>query len=464
LTVQEAYVKASNYAGSFGRSVAISGDTLVVGSPAENNSATGVNGDQSTGFSASSGPAYVFTRIGTTWTQEAYLKASNAQSTDRFGGSVDIDGDTIVVGATGEDSSATGVNGDETDNLASSAGAAYVFTRTGTTWTQQAYLKASNSEASDLFGESVAISGDTIAVSAIWEDSSATDVNGDEDNNLAGNAGAVYVFTRTGTTWSQQAYVKCPSGLEGENFGFSVDVDGDTLAVGTPEMYWPDQGVGSVHVFTRTGTTWTHQAQLQMSNPETPPRFGSNEGFGQSVAISGDTIVAGAPAESSSATGGESDNSESSAGAVYVFTRTGSAWTQQAYLKAEHAVAGERFGAVVAIEGDIVVVGSRWERSEATGLNGDSTGLFGSADGVGAAWVFQRTGVLWSQQTYVKASNAEGATGAAGSFGDLFGWSAAISGDTVVVGARDEASTAKGVNGDETDNGRNGAGAVYVYR
>jgi len=138
--------------------------------------------------------------------QQAYLKASNTDANDTFGYAAAIDGDTVVVGASGEDSSATGVNGNQSLNDAENSGAAYVFTRSGTTWSQQAYLKASNTEADDYFGDVVAIDGDTIVVGAPREDSSATGVNGNQSLNDASKSGAAYVFTRSGTTWTQQAY------------------------------------------------------------------------------------------------------------------------------------------------------------------------------------------------------------------------------------------------------------------
>jgi len=147
-----------------------------------------------------SGAVYVFTRTAGVWTQQAYLKASNTEAFDRFGATVAISGDTIVVGAHAEDSNATGVNGDQTDNSATSGGAAYVFTRTAGVWTQQAYLKASNTDGplgglftGDQFGFSAAIDGDTIVIGANQEASNATGVNGNETDNSAVNAGAVYV-------------------------------------------------------------------------------------------------------------------------------------------------------------------------------------------------------------------------------------------------------------------------------
>ncbi len=151
----------------FGASVAISGDTVVVGAFGEDSAATGVNGNQANNSATDSGAAYVFVRSGSTWTQQAYLKASNTGARVTSSAiSTAISGNTVVVGAYGEDSAATGVNGNQADNGAIDSGAAYVFVRSGSSWTQQAYLKASNTEASDFFGGSVAISGDTVVVGA----------------------------------------------------------------------------------------------------------------------------------------------------------------------------------------------------------------------------------------------------------------------------------------------------------
>lgn len=133
------------------------------------------------------------------------MKASNTDANDSFG-SLALSGDTLAVGAANEDSNATGVNGNQADNTTGNSGAVYVFVRTGTTWSQQAYLKASNTDAGDNFGFSVALSGDTLVVGAPREASSATGVNGNQADNTAAASGAAYVFTRTGTTWTQQAY------------------------------------------------------------------------------------------------------------------------------------------------------------------------------------------------------------------------------------------------------------------
>jgi hypothetical protein len=234
---QQAYLKASNtFAGDqFGLSVAVSGDTVVVGALFEGSGATGVNGDQNDNSAFRAGAAYVFVRdVGGNWSQQAYLKASNTDANDFFGASVAVSGDTVVVGAHGERSNATGVNGDQNDNSATESGAAYVFGRDGGgNWSQQAYLKASNTDAGDAFGISVAVSGDTVVAGARGEDSNATGVNGDQGNNSAGDSGAAYVFARdAGGNWSQQAYLKASNTGFFDEFGLSVAVSGDTVVVG----------------------------------------------------------------------------------------------------------------------------------------------------------------------------------------------------------------------------------------
>ncbi len=392
--VQQAYLKADNAEGqdNFGSSVAISGDTIVVGAPGEASIANTVNGDGSDNSAPAAGAAYVFVRSGATWTQQAYLKADNAEEGDDFGYEVAISGHTIVVGAYHEDSAANTINGDGSDNSASRSGAAYVFVRSGTSWTQQAYLKADNGEAEDYFGSSVAISGDTIVVGASGEDSAANTVNGDGSDNNADNAGAAYVFVRSGTTWTQQAYLKADNVEALDSFGDPVAIAEDTIVVGVAFEGGIDNNApwsGAAYVFERSGTAWTQQAYLKADNAA------SGDGFGHSVAISGETIVVGAPDEDSTANmvnGDGSDNSASSSGAAYVFVRSGAAWTQQAYLKAGNAEAGDFFGYAAAISGDTVVVATPMEDSAATTVNGD--GSDNSAPGAGAAYVFVPTVVL----------------------------------------------------------------------
>ncbi|NOY92940.1 MAG: hypothetical protein GXP55_17285 [Deltaproteobacteria bacterium] len=405
---QQAYIKASNTGAgdSFGSALSLSddGSTLAVGADGEASNATGVGGNQVDNSASYAGAVYVFTRSGSTWSQRAYVKASNTDAYDAFGVALQLSGDgsTLAVGADGEASNATGVGGNQADNSSGWAGAVYVFTGGGGTWSQQAYIKASNTDASDRFGHALGLSddGSTLVVGAYREGSNATGVGGNQANNSATQAGAAYVFTRSGTSWSQQAYIKA-------------------------------------------------------SNTD-----GSDE-FGRFVALSGDgsTIAVGAQKEGSIATGiggNEADNSAGAAGAVYVFTRSGATWSQQAYVKASNTGSADWFGVVaLSDDGSTLVVGARADESNATGIGGDQAN--NSAIDAGAAYVFTRSGSTWSQLAYLKASNTNP--------NDQFGQSAAVSGDgsIIAIGAPAEASNATGVGGNQADNSASTAGAVYVF-
>ncbi|HEX2585132.1 MAG TPA: FG-GAP repeat protein, partial [Steroidobacteraceae bacterium] len=209
-----------------------------------------------------------------------YFKASNTGSNDNFGNSVALsaDGNTMAVGAVNESSNATGVDGIQSDNSKPASGAVYVFTRNAGSWSQQAYIKPTNTDADDCFGYAVALSadGNTLAVGAYQESSNATGINGLQSDNSKSSSGAVYIFTRSANSWTQQAYVKASNTDTSDDFGFSValSTDGNIMAVGAP---------------------------LEASNAK---------------GINGD----------------QSDNSKSKSGAVYVFTRSSNTWTQQAYI------------------------------------------------------------------------------------------------------------------------------------
>jgi hypothetical protein len=387
---QQAYLKASNPDPEdyFGYKLALSGETLAVGAVRERSG----NGDQADNSSITSGAVYVFTRTEDTWSQQSYLKASNIGQFDAFGWSVDLDGDTLVVGAIEEDGSATGVNGIANDSAAN-AGAAYVFIRSGETWTQQAYLKASNTEAGDQFGNAVAISGETIVIGATGEDSSATGVDGSQGNNSAADAGAVYIFTRTGETWTQQAYLKASNPDPVDSFGQAVAIEADTLVVGA---HYEDSKLGdesnnqytqsgAAYIFDRSGETWSQSAFLKASNAQKSDRFG------YSVDISGDMLIVGAYGEASNATGvdgNQSNNSIPNAGAVYVFSKREAVWNQKAYLKQFPSGQGQDgFSDSLAIFGGTVLVGADSENSNATGVDGDQTNILAIA--AGAAYVFK---------------------------------------------------------------------------
>lgn len=457
---QQAYIKASNTDDfdNFAWSMDASGDTVVIGAPWEDSSFGGVNGNQIDNGAFDSGAAYVFVRSGSTWTQQAYLKAAFPGSSDNFGTYVSIDGDTIAVGAPGEDSSATGVDGNQLSNAAPGSGAVYVYVRNGTNWSPQAYLKASNTEAGDAFAYT-SVSGDLIAVCAELEDSNATGVNGNQNNNADTDSGAVYVFSRTGTTWSQEAYIKASNTDPGDLFGAN-SLDGETLVVcargedssnsgiNTPQSNNLFLEAGAAYVFERSGTTWSQTTYVKPSNT------GTGDFFGISVSLCGDTFVVGANGEDSLATGIGGDqlnNSFSNAGAVYAFTRDGSTWVQDAYIKASNSGLGDQFGYSVKLSKRGLLVGAWEEDSASTGVGSD--GSNNSAPTAGAAYYYQHLSGLWSFQAYIKASNAEAF--------DNFGLSVALSEEFAVVGASNEDSGSSGINGGQ-GNGGDRSGAAYV--
>lgn len=272
---QEAYIKAPNgeMLDFFGRSVAISTDTIAIGAIYEDSSqltiTNGAGGSSDNSFDGC-GAVYVFRRSGSNWHQEAFIKAPNADPSDNFGQAIAISGDTLLVGAVGEDSNeAQPINGAtaSADNTAQDSGAVYVFVRNGASWSQEAYLKASNAGAGDNFGESVAIVGDLAIVGAIGEDSNQTTVtNGaasSPDNSIS-DAGAAYVFKRVGTSWAQEAYLKAPVQGTTRYFGGRVSIAGDSIAVTaygdssnqntitngpTASSDTSMSGAGAVHVF-----------------------------------------------------------------------------------------------------------------------------------------------------------------------------------------------------------------------
>jgi len=471
------YFKASNPGldDQFGLGVSLSadGNTLAVGARLEDSAATGINGDQSDNSVRDAGAVYVFFRSGGRWQQQAYLKASNAGTGHQFGSAVSLsaDGNSLAVGATGENSSSTGINGDQITDPLVRSGAVYVFVRTDDQWQQQAYLKASNTGFDDSFGGSVSLSGDgnTLAVGATMESSGSTGINADQSDNSARNAGAVYVFVRNAGQWRQQAYLKAASPDAGDNFGGSVSLstDGNTLALSAFLEQSAATGIngdqndnsandaGAVYVFVRIDEQWLQQAYIKASNTDAVDNFGT-------VSLSGDgnTLAVGALFEDSAATGidgDQTDNSLVNAGAAYVFVRNDDQWQQQAYLKASNPDEADFFGFDVSLsaDGNTLAVVAAEEQSAAMGINGDQSD--NSAGDSGATYVFVRRDGLWQQQAYLKASNSQA--------GDRFGF-VSLSGDgrTLAVGALGEDSAATGINnGDQNDNTLRSAGAVYLY-
>ncbi len=462
----QAYLKGSVTASSdqLGQSVAISGDTAVVGASYQDNG---------------KGSVYVFVRSNGVWTQQAKLTASNGDFGDFFGSAVAISGETIVIGAIGE---ASGVPANPSDNSQQGAGAVYVFTRTNGIWTQQAYLKASNLEAADTFGSAVAVDGDTVVIGAPHESSSTPGVN-QTSNELAPDSGAAYVFTRTNGIWTQQAYLKAsnPDGaasiigedpflppllVDGDAFGTSVAVSGDMVIVGAPVEGSSATGIGgnqsdnsaggagAAYVFTRSNSTWSQQAYLKAS--DTTPIAA----FGFSVALSGNTAVVGSP--------GKPSGADIGVGAAYVFFWNGSAWAQQGYITASNREKTDNFGFAVAIDTDTVVVGAPGEDGDSAGASKDTNDANNSAPDSGAAYVFTRSATNWTETAYLKASNPGGGVSDYDANppifiqGDAFGSAVAISDGSMLVGAPFESSYTTGVDSTPNENAL-GAGAAYAY-
>jgi FG-GAP repeat len=369
LTQQQKLEPSDAAAGDFfGNPVAIDGETVVVGARFDDGAA-----------GADQGSAYVFVRSGGVWTQQQKLEASDAAAGDHFGVSVAIDGETVVVGAESDD----GAGG-------AGQGSAYVFTRSGGVWSQQQKLEASDAAGGDNLGHAAAISGETIVVGA------------QNDDGAAGfNQGSAYVFVRSGGVWTQQQKLEASDPGSDDLFGESVAIAGETLVIGAESFSGAaGQDQGSAYVFVRSGGVWTQQQKLEASDAAAGDRFGA------SVAIAGDTVVAGASSDDGA--GGVDQ------GSAYVFTRSGGVWSQQQKLEASDAAGNDTFGISVGIAGETVVIGAQ-----------SDSGAAGAAQG--SAYIFARSGGVWSQQQKLEPSDAAAF--------DLFGVSVAISGNTVVVGA-----------------------------
>ncbi len=401
----------------------------------------------------------------------AYFKASNAFDGDQFGHSVSLsaDGTRMAVGAPFEDSNATGVDGTQSNDLAPDSGAVYVFAWTGTAWAQEAYIKASNTGADDLFGSSVSLSADgtRLAVGAPHEGSSTTGVDNGSNEDAPGS-GAVYVFARSGDTWTQQGFVKASNTDDLDRFGSSVSLsaDGRRLAVGAPEEASNSTGVGgpegnnsllqagAVYVFGRPAATWAQEAYIKASNT------GLEDYFGESVSLSGDglRLAVAARWEDSNAVGvngAEANEASQESGAVYVFVRD-TMWAQEAYLKASNASAFDGFGRSLSLshDGTRLAVGAFHEASDATTVNGDQGN--DDADDAGAVYLFAWSGT-WAQEAYIKATNTSDL--------DLFGFSVALSPDgaSLAVGAPQESTASTGIDGSQVGSGAPDSGAVYQY-
>jgi len=343
---QQAKLTPGQPATAFGQSVAASGDTVIVG-------ADGI------------GAAYVYLRSGFTWNAQGTLVPPDPTGIDYFGHSVGLQGDTAVVGAPNN----------------AGKGAAYVFVRHGSNWNFEAKLTPNDAMPGQYFGFAVAVSGDTVVVSAI------------SDAHAGTNSGAGYVFTRSGASWSQQAKLIADDGSAFDTFGYSVALDANTAVVGA----WLDDVApfghsGSAYVFSRDGTSWHQEAKLTATVPA------SDQFFGVSVALAGDTALVGAYGDMAYE------------GSAYVFQRSGSTWTPQAKLVASDGATQDFFGSSVALRGDVAAIGA-----------------YGTNVFAGSAYLFARTVSHWNQLFELTASD--------GTASEYFGAAIAVTSDTLAAGA-----------------------------
>jgi hypothetical protein len=378
---QELTASDGTYNDNFGYSVSVSGTIAVIGAPYH--SADYLQRD--------AGTAYIFVQNSGAWTLEAELTASDSRRGSDFGYSVSVSGTTAVIGAPYYDAN----------------GAAYVFVQSGSTWTQQAELTASDEGYGDEFGTSVSMSGTTVVIGA-------------PNRTVAGKseAGAAYIFTQKDSTWSQQVELTASDGASSDFFGTSVSVSGTTVVIGELNRnVGSDWGPGAAYVFVQSGSTWTQQAELTASDGT------STDLFGTSVSVSGTTAVIGAPHHRVGCC--------TYSGAAYAFVQSGSTWSQQAELTPKDGADHDYFGTSVSLSGTTAVIGAP----------GDG---FSSLTYAGAVYVFTQNGSSWSQQAELTAID--------GAAGDYFGDSVSLSGITAVIGADAHAVS-----------GYTGQGSSYVF-
>lgn len=360
---QEMLLASSGVASDvFGEAVAASGGAIVVGARAHD-----------AGGGIRSGAAFFYAKSGTHWAEQQTITADDAAPDHRLGCAVAMADEALVVGAR------------NADGVVAGAGAAYVFTRTGTTWTQQQKLVASDGGMADLFGFSVALSGDRIVVGAPEHDDAGT------------QTGAAYVFARDGTDWTQEQRLTPPLQRVGDLFGYAVAVDGDTVVVGARQDGQQEDFEGSAYVFVRSASTWPLQQEIKASDGAV------GDSFGVAVALRGALAVIGAH---------HRNEPDFNAGVAYVFARSADAWSEQQKLLPSTPVALSRFGAAVAL-------------SEAHILVSAPESYTGSTPG--AVYAFSRNGTTWVEQRKLEA--------VAGASGDAFGTAIALTESFAVIGA-----------------------------
>ncbi|HUU85723.1 MAG TPA: FG-GAP repeat protein [Phycisphaerae bacterium] len=326
----------------FGRAVAISGDTVVIGAYLDDDNGT------------DSGSAYVFRFDGSKWVQQAKLWAFDGAPDDWFGYSVAVSGNVTVIGA------------DRDNDLGSKSGSAYVFRFDGSKWVPEAKLLPADGAAGDHFGKSVAVSGDTIVIGVPFDDDKGTD------------CGAAYVYHYDGWGWVQQAKLRASDGAIDDLFGYiySVAISGNTIVVGAQSDDDHGPASGSAYVFRYDGNAWVEQAKLTASDGA------ARDAFGFSVAVSGDIVVIGAD---------RNDDNGPDSGSAYVFRYNASSWVEEAKLLASDGGPGHKFGYCVPISGNTVVIGAYLDDDKGAGS--------------GSAYLYRFDGFSWVEEAKLLASD-----------------------------------------------------------
>lgn len=350
----------------FGNSVSVDGDIAVIGSWRDDCTADPNN---------NCGAAYVYRFNGTDWVQEQKLMASDADEGDRFGESVSVHGDTVIIGATGDYCSGE------------HCGSAYVFRFNGLNWTEEQKLTASDAAPISAFGSSVTINGNTAMIGS----SGAACASGL-------SCGAVYVFRFDSVTWNEVQKLTASNASLLSFFGTSVSLKGDVVVIGAPGTDCAaGDNCGSAYVFRFKGITWAEEQKLVASDA-------APSSFGRTVSVDGDAVLVGA-------------RGDDCCGSAYAFRFTGTEWIEEQKLAASDAAALDNFGASVSVNGNMAVVGSR----------GDDC-----PQGItcGAAYVFHFDGTNWNQRQKLTASDA--------SDDSMFGHAVAVSDDTLFVTASND--------------------------
>ncbi len=374
----------------FGDTVQIddAGETIIAGIPNRDN------------VGAYAGVAEIFTYNGSSWSWQATL-AGTTQAEAAFGLSTAIseDGNRVVVGAPFEDGPGGALDED--------SGAAYLYTRNGSSWPLTKKLQGHDTQWYDYFGDGVGISGDTVVVGA----------DGAEVG-FGVYPGAAYVFVDSGGVVTEQQKLSSSDGVDFDWFGWSVAIDGNTIAVGAPGDDVGATESGSIYMFERTGTNWLQTTKIYQDDPAV------SNWFGLFLALDGDTLAVGNAYKD-----GPGANYE--AGAVDVYVRSGVNWTKQARLRASNLEPYAWFGFGVDVSGDVIAVGAPY----ATG---------GGVDYAGQTYLFQRSGTNWTQTAHFTPGSP--------SFDDESGWDVGLCDSRVVT-----------VANNETVSGHVYAGAMYVY-